>query len=281
VAAGDGWVMQINEPVSEDLNGRPAKVFRNRKGYFGLVAQAFCDAACRFIYFNVGWPGSTNDIIAYKQTKLYLAFENEDYPDWVAMVLDEAYSSIGGTHFTPFTKYQLERAYKENRSLYLQMRAYNHVLSMLRIHIERALGQLVRRWGILWRSSELRVAKTVVLVIACAKLHNLCVDRWIERNGEDKMYGSLSFELESILEHIDVPHMDPPPTDEAIIERFRNYQSALGRSNRAATCDDRRVVDMHLIYEAGIRIVDQQSLAGLPAVGDGVNEDDEAISSLE
>ena len=164
-----------------------------------------------------------------------------------------------------------------NRDLYFQMRAYNHVLSILRIHIERALGQLARRRGTLWRSSELRVAKAIVLVVACAKLHNLCVDRWIEENGEDRMYGSTSFELESILQHIDVPHMDPPPTDEAIVERFQNYQNGLisGRSARAAASGDRRVDDMHRIYQAGIRITDQQSLAGLPAIGNGMNEDDE------
>ena len=91
------------------------------------------------------------------------------------------------------------------------------------------------------------------------------------------MYGSTSFELESILQHIDVPHMDPPPTDEAIVERFQNYQSGLisGRSARAAASGDRRVDDMHRIYQAGIRITDQQSLAGLPAIGNGMNEDDE------
>ena len=119
VAAGDGWVMQINEPVKADLDGRSSKIYRNRKGYFGLVAQAFCDAACRFIYFNIGWPGSTNDVIAYKQTKLYMAFERSELPDWVGMVLDEAYSSVGGTHFTPFTKYQLDRAYNANKYFYL------------------------------------------------------------------------------------------------------------------------------------------------------------------
>ena len=32
---------------------------------------------------------------------------------------------------------------------------------------------------------------------------------------------------------------------------------------------------MHRIYQAGIRITDQQSLAGLPAIGNGMNEDDE------
>ena len=30
-----------------------------------------------------------------------------------------------------------------------------------------------------------------------------------------------------------------------------------------------------MIYQAGIRISDQQSLAGLPVIGNGINEDDE------
>ena len=112
--AGDGLVIQITEPVASDLNGKPSRNYMNRKGFFALLVQAFCGAYTRFWYFNVGWPGATNDITAYKQTELYIAATQNTIPDWVSFVLDEAYSSCGGRHLTPYSGHQLQRAYVPN-----------------------------------------------------------------------------------------------------------------------------------------------------------------------
>ena len=101
--AGDGLVIQIIEPVAADLDGKPSRNYMNRKGFFALLVQAFCGAYTKFWYFNVGWPGATNDIIAYKQTDLYHAATHNTIPDWVSFLLDEAYSSCGGRHLTPFS----------------------------------------------------------------------------------------------------------------------------------------------------------------------------------
>ena len=46
-------------------------MFFKRKGFFAMIAQAFCDAFCMFQVFDVLWPGATNDILAYKATELY------------------------------------------------------------------------------------------------------------------------------------------------------------------------------------------------------------------
>lgn len=54
VAAGDGLAVAIREPRSSDLDGRPVHIYRNRKGFFALIVQAFCDSYCRFVYFDVG-----------------------------------------------------------------------------------------------------------------------------------------------------------------------------------------------------------------------------------
>lgn len=187
--AGDGLVIQIVEPVASDLNGKPSKNYMNRKGFFALLAQAFCGAFTKVCYFNVGWPGAANDIIAYKQTDLYIAATNGTIPDWMSFLLDEAYSSCGGRHLTPFSQHQLRRAYGiGTNTLYYQMCTFNHALSSQRISIERAFGQLVRRWGILWCANSSRLQNVSVIVLVCAKLHNLCVDRWIingRRNNVD------------------------------------------------------------------------------------------------
>lgn len=113
--AGDGFVVPIREPFKSDLEGRPSKNYMNRKGFFALLVQAFCGAHTNFWYFRVGWPGATNDITAYKQTDLHRNSTNKtlitSIPNWVSFVLDEAYSSVGGCHLTPFTSHQLQRAF--------------------------------------------------------------------------------------------------------------------------------------------------------------------------
>lgn len=62
IAAGDGYVAHQVKPTKKDLQGRDVKIFRNRKGCYGLIVQAFCDAYCMFVFFEVSWPGSTPDI---------------------------------------------------------------------------------------------------------------------------------------------------------------------------------------------------------------------------
>ena len=118
----------------------------NRTRFLALLVQAFCGASIKFWYFNMGWPGATNDITAYKQTDVYRAATHNTIPDWISFLLDEAYRSCGGYHLTPFSQHQLRRAFGVGtNTLYYQMRTFNHVLSSQRIIIERAFGQLVRR----------------------------------------------------------------------------------------------------------------------------------------
>eukprot|EP00602_Paraphysomonas_sp_CaronLab_P012283 CAMPEP_0185042836 /NCGR_PEP_ID=MMETSP1103-20130426/42581_1 /TAXON_ID=36769 /ORGANISM="Paraphysomonas bandaiensis, Strain Caron Lab Isolate" /LENGTH=363 /DNA_ID=CAMNT_0027582967 /DNA_START=56 /DNA_END=1144 /DNA_ORIENTATION=- len=151
ILAGDGLVIPINSVRKEDLRGLDLVSFRNRKGCFGLIVQAFCDAYGKFRYFEISWPGGTNDITAYQQTSLFRKFNEGIIPSQFHMVLDEAYSSIGGNqHLCPYTRSQLKRARMHDMDLYLKMKAFNNLLSSQRITIERAFGMLVRKFGILW-----------------------------------------------------------------------------------------------------------------------------------
>ena len=100
----------------------------------------FIDAFGRFRYFEVSWPGATGDITAYKQTMLYRWFCDKMIPPQYHQVLDEAYCSIGGDqHLTPYTRAQLRKAYRDDYQLYLQMKAFNVLLSSERITIERGI----------------------------------------------------------------------------------------------------------------------------------------------
>ena len=71
VYAGDGLAIEIAKPSIMDLRDRPLSIFRNRKGFWALIAQGFCDCNTRFSVFDIRWPGGTNDIIAYQMTEIY------------------------------------------------------------------------------------------------------------------------------------------------------------------------------------------------------------------
>lgn len=234
----------IREPTLKDLQGKASATYKNRKGFFGLIVQAFCDAHCRFQYFDVSWPGATGDCTAFAESALYIALNGGMAPAWALFALDEAYSSFGGGFLTPFSKSQLIRVRAENNDLYLQMRAFNHVLSCLRIHIERAFGQLVRRFGILWKPLEMRLAAATSVILCCARLHNLCVTAWMrDHDNSSDGYGN------AIPVHEHVPHVQVDLSDNQVAQRLANEED--GDQPRAAH-SQQRFIEMGKIYAAGI-----------------------------
>lgn len=46
----DGIAFCITEPRASDLDGKSSSSYMNRKGFFALITQAFCDSYCRFLY---------------------------------------------------------------------------------------------------------------------------------------------------------------------------------------------------------------------------------------
>lgn len=99
-------------------------MFRNRKGFWALIAQGFCDANTRFAVFDVKWPGNTYDIIAYNMTDIYHKANSGQFPSWATFVLDEAYSSCGGMHLTPFSVHQRKRAKRNEQAMYYKMPSF-------------------------------------------------------------------------------------------------------------------------------------------------------------
>jgi hypothetical protein len=187
ILAGDGMVVAIDRVSAEDLERAKLNVsdFRNRKGVFALILQAFCDAYCEFRHFEVNWPGSTNDSTAYRQTSLYSWLKQGLIPPEFHLVYDEAIVCLADDHhLTPFTRHQLRGAVKsENMQLYERMKAFNHILSSQRITIERAFGMLVRKWLILCSPLEHSLEINILILTVCAKLHNLSIRHW-KREGK-------------------------------------------------------------------------------------------------
>ena len=257
--AGDGLVVAVHAPTEDDRKGLPLKIFYNRKGCFAVCVQAFVDAWCRFRFFEVSWPGSTNDITAYKQTALHGWWIDGLLAECFHMVLDEAYGSIGGcNHLTPFSRHQLRRARTEDFPRYLKMRAFNNMLSSHRITVERAFGMYVRKWGILWKPLEYPLHVNTLIIVVCSKLHNLAIATWMRK-------GHLA-ETISSLESAYVQQRDAGVFmgwgDEDVYSRYVDHyddnlvQQLYGNhlpNPRALATNSRREELLTFIYDCGIR----------------------------
>jgi hypothetical protein len=83
------------------------------------------------------------------------------------IVLDEAY---------PCKNQELSPYRGRNLSPYED--SFNFHLSQHRQVIERAFGILTQRFGIFWRPLRVQFKKIPLIIRVCAKLHNICVDRF-------------------------------------------------------------------------------------------------------
>jgi hypothetical protein len=58
--------------------------------------------------------------------------------------------------------------------------SFNYWLSHSRQCVERSFGMLTQCWGIFWRPFVSSLHRWSSIVLACMKLHNLCLDRNVD-----------------------------------------------------------------------------------------------------
>ena len=65
-----GLLIRTRQPRITELGGSiDIKTYRNRKGCFGILVLAGCDAKCAFTFFTCRHPGSTNDAWAITESE--------------------------------------------------------------------------------------------------------------------------------------------------------------------------------------------------------------------
>ena len=177
IGAIDGLLIPIQSPANAGAEG-PRKFF-TRKGFYAWNVQAVCDADARITHFSMIMPGSTHDSFAWQRDPLHTVVSRggERYDQLVMaehyLVGDEAYTT-GETLATPWTA-RACRAASSARMADARM-AYNYYHSAARITVERAFGQLTRRWMLLKRPYSGRIECTkhapgLLLVLrVCVKL---------------------------------------------------------------------------------------------------------------
>jgi DDE superfamily endonuclease len=77
------------KPSPKSLLNNDVGHYKNRKGFWGLIAQVGVDLNGKVV---VNWPGSTNDITCFRETQLFHHLNNKTFPSYVPIVADEAYT---------------------------------------------------------------------------------------------------------------------------------------------------------------------------------------------
>lgn len=170
--AVDGILIWIERPSKSQCSIAkvdPSKFFCGRKHKFGLNCQAVCDSEKRFLDISIQFPGSTADCIAFEGMDLYRRLREDNFlKDGLCLFGDNAYLN------SPF----MATPYSGTNTVTTTRDNYNYFHSQLRINIECAFGMLTERWGILRAALPMSIPllKQTALVLACARLHNFCID---------------------------------------------------------------------------------------------------------
>ena len=168
----DGFLAVTRRPTMKDSNNNPGAFFSGHYGMYGLNVQAVCDRQSRFLFFGVVAPGKCGDQVAFERTPLYDYVQN--VPPGYYLIGDAAYT-VGESLLTPFTGGHRNDPIKD---------AYNFFLSQLRIRIEMAFGLLTNKWRVLNAPLQTSLARSSDILMACARLHNYCIDMNDQHSGE-------------------------------------------------------------------------------------------------
>jgi hypothetical protein len=195
VLAVDGMAVKTRCPFKSDVSHR--KDYRCRKGGFAIILMAGCDVRGKFYFATSNHCGSTNDIIAWNDSKLCEALNENKLPPQYFIIGDEAFTNTQ-QFLSPWSGRGLPR-YKDS---------FNYWLSHSRQCIERAFGMLTQRWGIFHRSFMFSFDRWSLVTQVCLKLHNLCIDRNVNMPSRKFHEDHVTGDMWSVFDNNDVEEDD-------------------------------------------------------------------------
>jgi len=172
VSAIDGIALRIRRPqVSEAPN--PSSYW-TRKGFFAVNVQAAVGADYKVQFLSTVTAGSCHDSTAFMSSGLAALLAAADgLPRGYWAAGDDAY--IAGLRLlTPWPGHNLP----------WEKDSFNYYHSSSRTFVEQVFGQIVGRWGVLWRPIRFSVSCAALIVRVCARLHNFLVERSSPRVDE-------------------------------------------------------------------------------------------------
>ena len=176
VGALDGYLLCTITPVRR-IVGNVTAYFSGHYKRYGLNVQAVCDAHCRFIYFSVAAPGSSNDRFALKESSLYQLLEM--IPCGFCIIGDAAYE----------TSEKLVALYYGVSRKQAKYDNFNFYASQCRIRIEMAFGLMNQKWCILNRPMRNSMENICMIANAIACLHNFCINERLNMDNQEDSEG--------------------------------------------------------------------------------------------
>ena len=161
VGAIDGIHVRITKPAEDGPS------YMCRKGFFSINCQAIVDSKRRFLWVEAGARGPVHDCTAFLDTEFASAIDEGHLPSQYFFYGDDAYKAIGHQIVTPYPGRGLWKSAPDQDNA-------NFWISRSRIEVECSFGELVARWGILWRPLTCTVKKASKIFVVCCKLNNLC-----------------------------------------------------------------------------------------------------------
>jgi hypothetical protein len=174
LGAIDGKHIALKKPKNS------GSLYFNYKGFFSIIMLALVDADYKFLWVEVGTPGSTSDAAVFNDTEFKEAIETGDinFPDAEPLPSDDEdmpYFIVGDDAFAlkswmmkPFSRRNMAR----------DERIFNYRLSRARRIVENAFGILVNRFQVFLSTMRQEPQTVTEIVRACCCLHNLMRTRY-------------------------------------------------------------------------------------------------------
>ena len=177
VGAIDGTHIKIKTPTDS------AADYFSRLQRHDVIVQAVADGNKRFLDLAAGFPGAMHDSLVLRRSKIGNQLEDGE-------LLKGPVETIAGRRIKPFlfgdSAYPLitwlMKPYPEATNDPREIK-FNKELSSARVSVECAFGVLKGRWRILQKRLDSDISFTNRIIMACAVLHNFCInsgDIWDE-----------------------------------------------------------------------------------------------------
>ena len=178
----DGTHIEIKAPVKSAVD------CFSRYHQYDFVVQGVVNGQKLFLDFSAGFPGSLHDARVLRNSTLYRCAECDE-------VLNNPTAGVGRCEIQPYLVEDsgyplgpwLQKPFPEATRDWGEI-AFNRELTAARVSVECAFGVLKSRCGILGKRFDSKVNFAVKTAIACAVLHNFCIqnsDDWDERDEDD------------------------------------------------------------------------------------------------
>ena len=156
-------------------------VYYNYKNFFSIILLAICDARQRFIYVDIGAPGSLPDGHVWKNSLLFRALEDGTMklPEPSALpgtTVEAPYVFLGDEAFGLTTQMLVPFPGRSSGTLTPQQLNFNQHLSSSRLLIEHTFGILTAKWRIFHRPIEAKYETVKLITHACVCLHNFVME---------------------------------------------------------------------------------------------------------